>query len=229
MAKRVLVVDDEPDIQELLKLTLGKEGYDVICTGDGSKAIKMTETHAPDLIILDGMLPGMDGNDICYRLKNDKSTANIPVIMLSARTDETDQIIGIRLGADDYITKPFSPKVLSAKVSATIKRAAQNKDLSNDEDILRHEKLVMNKADFSITYDEQSVKLTAVEYNLLYFLCKKPGRVYTRERILEEIRGDDVIITGRTVDVHILSLRRKIPGFESYIETVRGVGYRIKA
>jgi len=229
MAKRVLVVDDEPDIQELLKLTLTKDGYDVISTGDGSKAIKMTETHAPDLIILDGMLPGMDGNDICYRLKNDKSTANIPVIMLSARTDETDQIIGIRLGADDYITKPFSPKVLSAKVSAAIKRAAISKNISSNEEIIRHEKLVMNKADFSIKYDNDEIKLTAVEYNLLYFLCRKPGRVYTRERILEEIRGDDVIITGRTVDVHILSIRRKIPDFADYIETVRGVGYRIKA
>jgi two-component system, OmpR family, alkaline phosphatase synthesis response regulator PhoP len=228
-SKRILVVDDEVDIQELLKFTLEKEGYDVICVGDGNKAIQMVEAHAPDIVILDGMLPGMDGNDICYKLKNDNATSNIPIIMLSARSDETDQIIGLRLGADDYIPKPFSPKVLSAKISAILRRTAKNRQDSSDEEILRHEGLVMNKADYSVSLNDKAIQLTSVEYKLLYFLCRKPGRVYTRERILEEIRGDDVIITGRTVDVHILALRRKLGKFADLIETVRGVGYKVKA
>ena len=189
----------------------------------------MVETHAPDLVILDGMLPGMDGNDICYKLKNDKTTSHIPVIMLSARTDETDQIIGLRLGADDYIPKPFSPKILIAKINAVLRRTDKSRKADNDEEILRHEGLIMNLADFSVTLNNEALQLTAVEYKLLYFLCRKPGRVYTRERILEEIRGDDVIITGRTVDVHVLSLRRKLGVHADLIETVRGVGYKIKS
>ena len=228
-SKRILVVDDEQDIRELLEFTLTKEGYDVLSTGDGNQAIPMVETHAPALVLLDGMLPGMDGNDICYKLKNNKSTSHIPVVMLSARTDETDQIIGLRLGADDYIPKPFSPKILIAKINAVLRRAEQSKKQDNEEETLIHEGLVMNRADFSAKLNDETLQLTAVEYNLLYFLCKKPGRVYTRERILEEIRGDDVIITGRTVDVHILSLRRKLGDFADLIETVRGVGYKIKS
>ena len=228
-SKRILVVDDEMDIRELLNFTLSKEGYDVISTGNGNDAIPMIEKHAPDLVILDGMLPGMDGNDICYKLKNNKATMNIPVIMLSARTDETDQIIGLRLGADDYIPKPFSPKILIAKVSAMLRRSAKIHQDDNDEEILRHSGILMNRADFSVTLNDEAMQLTTVEYNLLYFLCRKPGRVYTRERILEEIRGDDVIITGRTVDVHILSLRRKLGDQAELIETIRGVGYKIKA
>ncbi|WDE97120.1 response regulator [Lentisphaera profundi] len=226
-SKRILVVDDEIDIRELLNFTLSKEGYDVLSTGKGTEAISMVETHAPSLVILDGMLPGMDGNDICYKLKNNKATSHIPVIMLSARTDETDQIIGLRLGADDYIPKPFSPKILIAKIDAILRRTEFTRNEDNEEEIIRHEGLVLNKGDFSATLNEKTLQLTAVEYKLLYFLCKKPGRVYTRERILEEIRGDDVIITGRTVDVHILSLRRKLGDFADLIETVRGVGYKI--
>jgi two-component system phosphate regulon response regulator PhoB len=228
-SKSILVVDDEKDIRELLQFTLGKEGYDVICTGNGNDAISMVEKHAPNLVILDGMLPGMDGNDICYKLKNDKSTMHIPVIMLSARSDETDQIIGLRLGADDYIPKPFSPKILIAKVSAILRRSEKIRQDDNKDEIISHAGIIMNRADFSVTLNDEAMQLTTVEYNLLYFLCRKPGRVYTRERILEEIRGDDVIITGRTVDVHILALRRKLGDQAELIETIRGVGYRIKA
>jgi two-component system, OmpR family, alkaline phosphatase synthesis response regulator PhoP len=228
-SKRILVVDDEIDIRELLEFTLTKEGYDVLSTGDGNEAIPMVEAHAPALILLDGMLPGMDGNDICYKLKNDKTTSHIPIIMLSARTDETDQIIGLRLGADDYIPKPFSPKILIAKINAILRRAELSKKADIVEETITHEGLVMNRGDFTVKLHDKALDLTAVEYKLLYFLCKKPGRVYTRERILEEIRGDDVIITGRTVDVHILALRRKLGDDAELIETVRGVGYKIKS
>ena len=228
-SKRILVVDDEIDIRELLEFTLTKEGYDVLSTGDGNEAIPMVEAHAPALILLDGMLPGMDGNDICYKLKNDKTTSHIPIIMLSARTDETDQIIGLRLGADDYIPKPFSPKILIAKINAVLRRAELSKKADIVEETITHEGLVMNRGDFTVKLHDKALDLTAVEYKLLYFLCKKPGRVYTRERILEEIRGDDVIITGRTVDVHILALRRKLGDDAELIETVRGVGYKIKS
>jgi two-component system, OmpR family, alkaline phosphatase synthesis response regulator PhoP len=227
--KKILVVDDEADIRELIKFNLAKEGYEVICAADGETALIETRHKQPDLILLDVMLPGIDGIEVCFKLKSDPHYKAIPIVMLSAKTDETDQLVGLKIGADDYLVKPFSPKVLVAKISAILRRsevvAAHNPD---DQQIIRFKGLVMNPNDFSVTLLDEQLKLTAVEYKILYFLARKPGRVYTRERIIEQVRGDDVIITGRTVDVHVLSLRRKLGASADLIETVRGIGYKVQ-
>ncbi|NQZ58371.1 MAG: response regulator [Lentisphaeraceae bacterium] len=225
--KTIMIVDDEADIRELICFNLEKEGYRVIQVDNGEAVLELARMQQPDLIVLDVMLPGIDGIDVCYKLKKDDSLKQIPVIMLSAKSDELDQLIGLKIGADDYMTKPFSPKLLTAKINAMLRRSLTSTITdSDDQPVVRLGKLFMNPNDFAVTYDEQSLKLTAVEYKILYFLARKPGRVYTRERIIETVRGDDVIITGRTVDVHVLSVRRKLGDGAELIETVRGIGYR---
>lgn len=227
--KKIMVVDDEADIRELIKFNLEKEGFDVILVSDGESALVEARLRNPDLIILDVMLPGIDGVEVCFKLKSDSAYKSIPIVMLSARSDESDQLVGLKIGADDYLVKPFSPKVLVAKVTAMLRRSDVVASSSKDEaPVIRLSGLFMNPNDFSVKYDEKPLKLTAVEYKILYFLARKPGRVYTRERIIEQVRGDDVIITGRTVDVHILSLRRKLGDAAELIETVRGIGYRVR-
>ena len=224
-----MVVDDEKDIRELIRFNLEKEGYKVISIADGEAALEEARAQRPDLIILDVMLPGIDGVEVCFKLKSDASMKAIPIVMLSAKSDESDQLVGLKIGADDYLVKPFSPKVLVAKVSAILRREAITAKADNDEEpAINHNELLMNPNDFSVTIQGRSLALTAVEYKILYFLARKPGRVYTRERILEQVRGDDVIITGRTVDVHVLSLRRKLGDCSELIKTVRGVGYKLQ-
>lgn len=227
--KKIMVVDDEADIRELIKFNLEKEGFDVLPVADGESALEEARLRQPDLIILDVMLPGIDGIEVCFKLKSDPASKSIPIVMLSAKSDESDQLVGLKIGADDYLVKPFSPKVLVAKISAMLRRGDVVISGTVDESpVIRSKGLFMNPNDFSVTYQEKPLKLTAVEYKILYFLARKPGRVYTRERIIEQVRGDDVIITGRTVDVHILSLRRKLGDASDLIETVRGIGYRVR-
>lgn len=227
--KKIMVVDDEADIRELIKFNLEKEGFDVVPVSDGETALEEARLKQPDLIILDVMLPGIDGIEVCFKLKSDSAYKSIPIVMLSAKTDESDQLVGLKIGADDYLVKPFSPKVLVAKISAILRRSDVVSTSSvDDAPVIRFKGLFMNPNDFSVTYKDKPLKLTAVEYKILYFLARKPGRVYTRERIIEQVRGDDVIITGRTVDVHILSLRRKLEDAADLIETVRGIGYRVR-
>ncbi|MCM8541847.1 MAG: response regulator [Lentisphaeraceae bacterium] len=227
--KKIMVVDDEADIRELIKFNLEKEGFDVVPVSDGETALEEARLRQPDLIILDVMLPGIDGVEVCFKLKSDAAYKSIPIVMLSAKSDESDQLVGLKIGADDYLVKPFSPKVLVAKVSAILRRSdVVSSSSSDDVPVIRMKGLFMNPNDFSVTYKEKPLKLTAVEYKILYFLARKPGRVYTRERIIEQVRGDDVIITGRTVDVHVLSLRRKLGDAADLIETVRGIGYRVR-
>ena len=227
--KKIMVVDDEADIRELIKFNLEKEGFDVVPVSDGETALEEARLRQPDLIILDVMLPGIDGVEVCFKLKSDAAYKSIPIVMLSAKSDESDQLVGLKIGADDYLVKPFSPKVLVAKVSAILRRSdVVSSSSSDDVPVIRMKGLFMNPNDFSVTYKEKPLKLTAVEYKILYFLARKPGRVYTRERIIEQVRGDDVIITGRTVDVLVLSLRRKLGDAADLIETVRGIGYRVR-
>ena len=227
--KKIMVVDDEPDIRELIRFNLEKEGFEVFSVADGETALEEVRLRQPDLIILDVMLPGINGIEVCFRMKSDTAFKSIPIVMLSAKSDESDQLVGLKIGADDYLVKPFSPKVLVAKTGAILRRSEFVSSASIDEEpVIRYKGLFMNPNDFSVSYQENPLKLTAVEYKILYFLARKPGRVYTRERILEQVRGDDVIITGRTVDVHILSLRRKLGDAADLIETVRGIGYRVR-
>jgi len=221
----VLVVDDEKDIRELLEYNLGKNGFKVQCVASGEDALREARAKAPDLVLLDLMLPGVDGLEVCKRLKNDKRTAGVPVVMLSAKGEEADVVVGLELGADDYITKPFSPRVLLARVKAVLRRREEAAEADKDAAIevgpvriiqSRHEAFVSGEA----------VALTALEMRILAALARSPGRVFTRYQIVEATQGVGVGVTDRSVDVHIVSLRRKLGEAANLIETVRGVGYR---
>jgi len=222
--EKILVIDDEEDILELVRYHLLKEGYHVECAATGEQALQTTRTDAFDLIILDLMLPGIDGLKIARLVKNDPKTAHIPIIMLTAKGEESDIVIGLELGADDYITKPFSPKVLIARVRAVLRR--QSKEIDDNTSIIRaHDLLVDPKRRHVIAKDE-AVELTYTEFQILYFLAKRPGWVFTRSQIVDAVRGDDYPVTDRSVDVQIVGLRRKLGDCGRYVETVRGVGYR---
>ncbi len=223
--ENILIVDDEEDVLELVRYNLNKNGYKVELATTGEEAITKAKAKLPNLIILDLMLPGIDGLGVCKKLKSDTKTENIPIIMLSAKGEESDIITGLELGADDYVTKPFSPKVLVARVRRILQRAIA-RDLEKSSvkiheltiDPSRHEVLIKNK----------SVELTFTEFNILYTLAKRPGLVFTRYQIVDAFRGEGYIVTDRAVDVQMVSLRKKIGLCGKYIETVRGVGYRFK-
>jgi DNA-binding response OmpR family regulator len=225
--KTILVVDDEPDLRDLLRINLIKEGYEVLTAADGQSALELVARKLPDLVLLDIMLPGIDGYEVCTQIKRDPELKQTAVIILSAKNDEVDQVVGLKLGADDYIAKPFSPKVLIAKLDAFFRNSDNRNEqtTSSPDVIIDIDHLKMNSSSYTASYKGTPLNLTAIEYKILYFLAKKPGRVYSRDQIIEQARGDDVIISGRTVDVHILSIRRKV-GFSDIVETVRGIGYK---
>ena len=176
--KKIMVVDDEADIRELIKFNLEKEGFDVVPVSDGETALEEARLKQPDLIILDVMLPGIDGIEVCFKLKSDSAYKSIPIVMLSAKTDESDQLVGLKIGADDYLVKPFSPKVLVAKISAILRRSDVVSTSSvDDAPVIRFKGLFMNPNDFSVTYKDKPLKLTAVEYKILYFLAKESPNV----------------------------------------------------
>ena len=225
--ERILVVDDEEDILELVRYNLSKEGYQISVADSGEKALKLAEDERPDLIILDLMLPGMDGLDVCRILKAAATTGHIPIIMLTAKGSESDVIVGLELGADDYITKPFSPKILTARVKAILRRKRIKKD-SGQSDPLRFEALSIDPERLQVLIEGKPVELTATEFRILHHLAKRPGRVFTRDQIVDAARGKDYPVTDRSVDVHVVSLRKKLGGYGKMIETVRGVGYRFR-
>ena len=222
----ILVVDDEEDILELVKYNLAKEGFQVACATTGEEALEAARSKRPDVVILDLMLPGIDGLEVCRRLKKDAKTERIPIVMLTAKGEEADVVTGLELGADDYVTKPFSPRVLTARVRAVLRRKTQAapdetstlavRDITIDPN--RHEVLVKGKP----------VELTLTEFRILHHLARRPGWVFTRYQIVEAARGMDAAVTDRSVDVHIVSLRRKLGALGECIETVRGVGYRFQ-
>ena len=226
MAKEnILIVDDEEDVLELVRFNLEKNGYKVETAVSGEEAIAKARTKLPDLIILDLMLPGIDGLEVCKKLKSDSKTENIPVIMLTAKIEEADIVTGLELGAQHYITKPFSPKVLVARVrrilQKTITHSLEKSPIKIHEltiDPARHEVLVKNK----------QIELTFTEFNILYTLAKRPGLVFTRYQIVDSIRGQDYLVTDRAIDVQIVALRKKLGAYGKFIETVRSVGYRFK-
>lgn len=227
MAKEsILVVDDEEDILELIRYNLSKEGYKVTQSSSGEEVMKIAQTGLIDLILLDLMLPGMDGLDVCKILKADSKTRNIPVVMLTAKGEESDIITGLEVGADDYITKPFSPKVLIARVRAILRR--KSKSGCEDTSIVKINDLVINPGKHEVLVKGKSVELTFTEFGVLHFLSKRPGWVFTRYQIVDSIRGEDYPVTERSVDVQIVGLRKKLGPCGKYIETVRGIGYRFK-
>jgi DNA-binding response OmpR family regulator len=222
----ILVVDDEEDILELVRYNLSREGYGVQCAASGEAAYDMIGAGGIDLVILDLMLPGMDGLELARRLKGGAPTSELPIIMLSAKGEEADIVTGLELGADDYITKPFSPRVLVARVRSVLRRRSNPPE--DTDDVLQIHDLVIHPGRRSVTMSGEVLDLTFTEFQVLAFLARRPGWVFTRTQIVDAVRGDDYPVTDRSVDVQIVGLRKKMGAAGHYIETVRGVGYRFK-
>jgi len=225
--EQILVVDDEEDILDLVKYNLEKEGYRVTCVMTGEEAIDQARSLNPDLMLLDLMLPGVDGLEVCKILKYDTKTSKIPIVMLTAKGEESDIVAGLELGADDYISKPFSPRILIARVRAVLRRNLIKKNYSPRE-IIRIYDLVIDPGRHIVLYDNQPVDLTYTEFSLLQLLAQRPGWVFTRYQIIDALRGEDYPVTERSVDVQIVGLRKKLGDGGKLIQTVRGVGYRFK-
>jgi len=223
---RILVVDDEEDILELVRYNLVSEGYEVICAVSGEEALELVRQETVTLILLDLMLPGISGLEVTRLLKRDKETRHIPVVMITAKGDETDIVAGLEMGADDYITKPFSTRILTARVKAVLRRKLE--ESSGDETILQIGELVIHKEQRNISVAGKPADLTFTEFEVLNFLTRRPGWVFTRTQIVDAVRGDNYAVTDRSVDVQIVGLRKKLGNCGKYIETVRGVGYRFK-
>lgn len=222
----VLVVEDEGDILDLITVNLTREGFHVLGAGTGEEGLALARGEAPDLLVLDLMLPGMDGLQVCRELRADPRTRALPVLILTARGEEADVVAGLETGADDYMTKPFSPQVLVARVRSVLRRRA---DVPGREgDVLRVRGLVIHPGRHAVLVGERPIDLTATEFRLLHFLARRPGWVFTRNQIVQAVRGDGYPVTERSVDVQIYGLRRKLGGSDDYLETVRGVGYRFR-
>ena len=227
MAKEhILVVDDEEDILELVRYNLSREGFSVTCAATGEEALKKARDDSVDLVILDLMLPGINGLEVAKTLKRSVHTSQVPIIMLTARGEEADVVAGLEIGADDYVTKPFSPRVLTARVRAVLRRRVS--DTGEKAPVLEIHGITIHPGRRSVTVREKPVQLTFTEFQVLYFLARRPGWVFTRSQIVDAVRGDDYPVTDRSVDVQIVGLRKKLGDCGSVIETVRGVGYRFK-
>jgi two-component system phosphate regulon response regulator PhoB len=225
MAKRkILIVEDDRDIAEMVEYNLREEGYTTISALNGEEGVNLAGSEQPDLVILDIMLPVMDGFEVCRALKSDDKTARIPVIILSAKSQETDKVVGLELGADDYVTKPFSPRELIARIRAILRRGAEQQASS----IVEKGDIIIDSARHKVSVCGEKVTLTTTEFKLLEYMARKPGVVMSRYQILDAVSGDDAVVCDRTVDAHVKSLRRKLGTAKDYIETVRGAGYRFK-
>jgi DNA-binding response OmpR family regulator len=224
MPRTILVIDDEPELVKLLDYNLSKAGYLVLSAKDGEAGLAAARRHAPDAIILDIMMPGLDGWEVCKRLRQDPATASLPLLMLTAKGEEGDRVLGLELGADDYLTKPFGVRELVARVKALLRRL----EAAASPEIVKTGKLVIDSSRRTVQAGGKPVVLTATEFNLLKALAEKEGRVISREDLLSLARGDDVAVMDRTVDVHVAALRKKLGKHGEMIETVRGVGYRLK-
>jgi two-component system phosphate regulon response regulator PhoB len=222
---KILVVEDEADILDVLEYTLSREGYRVLSTRDGVDAIEVARQEAPRLILLDLMLPGLDGLEVCRKLKSDAVTRDIPVIMVTAKGEESDIVLGLGLGADDYVTKPFSPKELVARVKTVLRRVPL-RDGEGDDVRLVFENLVIDPSRHEVLVDGAAVDFTPTELRLLHLLGSHPGRVFTRDQLVSRVIGEGAYVVHRNIDVHIRGIRSKLGRHRARIETIRGVGYR---
>ncbi len=224
--EKILIIEDEEAIQELIRYNLIRDGYDRLKSCEsGELGVRAAKEFAPDLILLDLMLPGIDGLTVCRKLKADPATASIPIIMLTAKSEESDIVIGLEMGADDYVPKPFSPKVLVARIHSVLRRRAVA-ETEESEGMIRRGALYMNRGTREVKLGNEPLNLTFSEFEILYFLARRPGWVYTRNQIVNAVKGEDYPVTERAIDVQMVSLRRKLGEFGDLIETVRGVGYR---
>jgi two-component system alkaline phosphatase synthesis response regulator PhoP len=221
----VLIIDDEADLIELVRYNLENEGFTVISAVDGESGLSLAVSQKPDIIVIDLMLPGIDGLEVCRRLRADGGTARIPIVILTAKASEADRIVGLELGADDYMTKPFSPRELSARLKALLRRSAGFQQMPA---LIRHGGLSIDPTSHEVRCSNRRIDLTATEYRLLQFLASHPGFVYSRNSIIDGALGRDITVLERTIDVHIMSLRKKLGKCEGWIETIRGFGYKFR-
>ncbi|MEZ4598379.1 MAG: response regulator transcription factor [Syntrophotaleaceae bacterium] len=226
--KHILVVEDEEDILALIHYNLTREGFRVTCATSGEEALKIIRQDLPDLMILDLMLPGMDGLEVCRRVKSENRGTETAVIMVTAKGEEADVVTGLELGADDYVTKPFSPRILIARVRTVLRRREAQPVEGEEPEVIQIDQLLIHPGRNEVLIAGQPVDLTFTEFRVLHFLAGRPGWVFTRYQIVNAVRGDDYSVTDRAVDVQIVGLRKKLGSYGKYIETVRGVGYRFK-
>lgn len=227
MAKeRILIIEDEEDILELIRVNLERDGYVVMGADTGEKGLDTARNDMPDLVILDLMLPGIDGLDVCRLLKNDSRTAQIPVVMLTARGEEADIVTGLEIGAHDYIVKPFSTRVLVARIRSILRR--KDRESVGDSESIKVHDIVIHPGRHEVIANGRAINLTPTEFQILHYMARRPGWVFTRNQIIDGIREDNAIVTDRSVDVQIAGLRKKLGQSGQYVETVRGIGYRFK-
>ena len=222
--EKILIIEDDQDILEMLEYNLREEGYDTFSALNGKDGIALAKKEQPNLIILDIMLPILDGFEVCRLLKRDEIAAQIPVIILSAKSQETDKIVGLELGADDYVTKPFSPRELIARIRAILRRGKEQRS----ERRIQRGDIVIDSTKHRVQVGADDISLTFTEFKLLEFMARRPGVVFSRAQILDAVSGEETMVYDRTVDAHIKSLRHKLGPAKDYIETIRGAGYRFK-
>lgn len=223
---KITLIEDEEDIRQLLFYNLEKEGYSVSGYESGEKGLAAIKADPPDLVLLDMMLPGIGGMEVCRRLKQDVATRDIPVVIISAMGEESDIVAGLETGADDYLSKPFSPKILLARIRTVLRRV--NQPLPDEDDVIQIDDLLLVPRKFSVSIAGSTVDLTAGDFRLLHYLASHRGWVFTRYQIVDAIRGEGYVVTERAIDVQVAGLRKKLGDYGLYIETVRGVGYRFK-
>lgn len=221
--EKILVVDDEEDLVKLVKYHLERDGYKVLSAGNGEDALFLVRRERPELIVLDIMLPKIDGLEVCKKIKADPALEKTAIVMLTAKGEESDIMIGLKLGADDYVTKPFSPKELVARVQAVLRRT---KTSSTVKDYIEIEGLTIDVHRYEVALNGEIIPLTLTEFRVLHQLAGKSGRVFTRDQLLDAVSGIESVVTDRTIDVHIASLRKKLKTFSNRIVTIRGIGYK---
>ncbi|HUZ17755.1 MAG TPA: response regulator transcription factor [Spirochaetia bacterium] len=228
MAKeKILIVDDEPDILELLSFNISKEGYSVVTALTGEEALNEVKADMPDLVLLDLMLPGSDGLEVCRRLKQNPKTQGIPIVMVTAKGEDSDIVAGLEVGADDYITKPFSPKIVVARVRAVLRRVRRRHE-ENASPKIRVHSIEIDTARHEVSVAGAAISLSVSEFGILEYLARNPGWVFSRNQIIAAVKGSDYPVTERSVDVQILGLRKKLGAEGAVVETVRGIGYRMR-
>ena len=225
--EKIFIVEDEPDILDVISYSLNREGFQIESSLDGAESIELIQQFKPDLILLDLMLPGMGGLDVCRHLKNDELSKHIPIIMVTAKGEESDIVLGLGLGADDYISKPFSPRELIARIKSVLRRSKESDNTKRSE-IIESGELVIDTTKHKVLLKGSEIKLTATEFRLVTYLASNPGRVFPRDQLLDQAFGRNTVVVDRNIDVHIRAIRKKINADQYYIETVRGVGYRFR-
>ncbi|MEH6638704.1 MAG: response regulator transcription factor [Porticoccaceae bacterium] len=223
----IVVVEDESDILEVLSYNLRREGFEVSSSLDGAQGLELIQQQLPDLVLLDLMLPGIDGLEICRRLRSNPASQHIPIVMVTAKGEESDVVLGLGIGADDYLVKPFSPKELIARVKAVLRRASAGAEAAGEQRVLI-DGLDIDVSKYKVALNGEEIKFTATEFRLLHYLASHPGRVFSREQLLDRGFSNDAIVVDRNIDVHIRAIRKKLGDDQNFIETIRGVGYRFK-